>query len=161
MLAKKLGADEVINYHLEEVDDYVSRLTKNQGFDVVFDTVGNDNLPIGFQACKVGGHVVTTSVQDKVDLNIAFGRRLTLHFINMFCPMLATDVPEDQRLVLNKIADIVSQEQLRPLLDPHYFQFKHAALAHELAASGTAIGKVVLLNDEESFCIEKISKKVC
>ncbi len=40
-LAKMFGADEVINAKEENVEAYVQRLTKNQGFDIVFDTVGD------------------------------------------------------------------------------------------------------------------------
>lgn len=54
-LAKKLGADEIIMYRSEGVPEYVARLPANKGFDVIFDTVGGENLDRSFEAAREGG----------------------------------------------------------------------------------------------------------
>src|SRR3989338_5376316 len=59
-LAKSLGADEVINAKEENVEKYVTRLTGDRGFDIVFDTVGGQNLDKSFIAAGINGSVVTT-----------------------------------------------------------------------------------------------------
>ena len=43
-LAKDLGADEVINYGELEVEEYVQKFTSGIGYDLVFDTVGENAL---------------------------------------------------------------------------------------------------------------------
>jgi NADPH2:quinone reductase len=52
-IAKSLGANEVINYRTETVDDYVKRLTQGNGFDVVFDTIGGSNIDTSIAAVSL------------------------------------------------------------------------------------------------------------
>ena len=47
-VVKKLGADFVIRADLEKVEDYANKYTANKGFDIVFDPVGGNNLPVSF-----------------------------------------------------------------------------------------------------------------
>ena len=47
--ARELGANETILYRGLSVDDYVKKYTDGRGYDVVFDTVGGDNLDASFQ----------------------------------------------------------------------------------------------------------------
>ncbi|WP_281559342.1 alpha/beta fold hydrolase [Thalassomonas sp. RHCl1] len=145
-LALKMGADGIIHYHTEDVEEYVSRITGGCGFDLVFDTVGNENIPVAMQACTVGGHVVTTLANNKVDLKIASGRRLNLHFINMLWPMLSGRETEAHGKILKQLTPLVEAGKLTPLLDSQSFLFEQAGLAHEFAASGEAVGKVTLVN---------------
>lgn len=49
-VVKSFGATEVINAKEEDVEKYVARLTHNQGFDIVFDTVGGLNLDKSLRA---------------------------------------------------------------------------------------------------------------
>jgi NADPH2:quinone reductase len=50
--------------------------------------------------------------------------------------------------ILSKIAHLVDQGQVRPLLDAKSFTFADVAAAHAYSGSGAAVGKVVL---EQSF----------
>jgi NADPH2:quinone reductase len=45
-IARQLGADEVINYREQSVEEYVAQYTKGKGFDVVFDTIGKRLQPL-------------------------------------------------------------------------------------------------------------------
>ncbi|WP_052298048.1 alpha/beta fold hydrolase [Moritella sp. PE36] len=146
-LARELGVDDTVNYKMEEVEDYVNRLTGGCGFDLVFDTVGNSNIDKSLSACKVGGHVVMTLADGNVDLTIAAGRKLNLHFINVLWPMLSGRDTESYRYILKKIKTLIERDELKPLLDDKQFSFEHAEFAHQFAASGAAIGKVILVNE--------------
>lgn len=42
--ARALGADDIIFYKDESVEDYKQRLTGGKGFSLVFDTVGGGNV---------------------------------------------------------------------------------------------------------------------
>jgi NADPH2:quinone reductase len=61
-VARRLGADEVINFRGEKVEAYVKRLTSGFGFDVVFDTVGGKNLTASMEAARSNGRLVTTNL---------------------------------------------------------------------------------------------------
>ena len=68
VVARSLGADETINYQTESVAAYVERLTKGQGFDAIFDTIGGSNLANSFDAAKTNGRISTTNGQSSADL---------------------------------------------------------------------------------------------
>jgi len=58
-IARELGADVTINYRQTPVEEFVAKHTNGQGFDIIFDTVGNDNLQDAFKAAKLNGTVVS------------------------------------------------------------------------------------------------------
>ncbi len=68
-LAASLGADETINFREEKVEAYIDRLTAGRGFDVVFDTVGGNNLPASFAAAAENGRIATTNARTTQDLS--------------------------------------------------------------------------------------------
>ena len=66
-IALNLGADVAIDYRQTSVEEFVAEHTDGNGFDVVFDTVGNDNLQNAFKAARLNGTVVSIvslSLQD-------------------------------------------------------------------------------------------------
>ncbi len=143
-LAKSLGADEIINAKEEPVDAYVQRLTSNQGFDVVFDTVGGPNLDKSLQAAGNNGIVVTTAARSSHDLNPMHNKGLSLHVVFMLLPLLNNTLREEHGTILNKIAALVDQKKVKPLVDSHRFTLETVSQAHHLLESGQAHGKVVL-----------------
>jgi NADPH2:quinone reductase len=72
----------------EKVEAYVDRLTAGKGFDVVFDTIGGNNLPTSFAAAAESGRVATTNARTTQDLATLHARALSLHVIFMLLPML-------------------------------------------------------------------------
>lgn len=143
-IAHNLGADVTINYRQKPVEDFVTEHTDGQGFDVVFDTVGNDNLQNAFKAAKVNGSVVSLVSLSCQDLTYLHAKGLTLHLVYMLLPML-TGINRDRHSeILRQIAQLVDEKKLQPLLDNHSFSFAEATAAHAHAESGKAIGKVVL-----------------
>ena len=66
-LAKKLGADHVIQADKETVDDRVKSITSGKGVDVVVDTVPLDTGPIvdAVECVRLGGKIVLAGVKDK------------------------------------------------------------------------------------------------
>ena len=81
--AKKLGADEVINYReVDSISARVRELTDGQGVDVVFDCVGADVWHENMLCLKQEGRLVITGVtsgsRTPMDLSILHGRPLHL-----------------------------------------------------------------------------------
>ena len=143
-IARSLGADVTINYRQSSVAEFVAKHTGDKGFDVVFDTVGNDNLQNAFQAAKLNGTVVSTVSLSKQDLTLLHAKGLTLHLVYMLIPMLHQINRAYHGEILSQLTRLVDKGQVRPLIDACSFTFDHVAAAHAHAESGMAIGKVVL-----------------
>lgn len=143
-IAHRLGADVTINYRHHPVEEFVAEHTNDQGFDVVFDTVGNDNLQNAFKAAKLNGTVVSIVSLSQQDLTLLHAKGLTLHLIFMLIPMLFSMGRAHHGEILSKLAQIVDEGKIRPLLDSKTFSMAEVASAHQYAESGQAIGKVVL-----------------
>jgi NADPH2:quinone reductase len=143
-VARELGADEVVYYTQEAVEEYVERLTRGRGFDVVFDTIGGANLDVALQGARLNGTVVSIVTMESHDLSIMHVRGLTLHVVFMLIPMLHNVGREHHGFILRSIARYADAGFLKPLIDPRRFTLAETGEAHHYAESGTAIGKVVV-----------------
>ena len=145
-IAKKLGAKDAINYKQESVADYVGRLTNGRGFDVVFDTIGGENIERSFEAAAHYGEVISieSSGKESYALGPMHGKSLSLHFVLMLLPMLRNVDRPRHGEILRKVAELVDSGKLKPLVDPKQFTFNEVGAAHDHLESGKAIGKVVL-----------------
>lgn len=143
-IASQLGADVAIDYRQTSVEDFVAQYTDRAGFDLVFDTVGNDNLQNAFKAAKLNGTVVSTVSRAKQDLTLLHAKGLTLHLVYMLIPLLSNVNRSYHGRILTQMADLVDRQQVRPLVDSKSFTFSDVAAAHICAESKKALGKIVL-----------------
>lgn len=143
-IAQQLGADEVIDYRQQSVEEYMNQHTNGRGFDVVFDTIGNDHLQTAFKAAALNGVVVSLVSLSQQDLTLLHAKGLTLHLVFMLIPMLHNIGRAYHGEILSKLAHLVDSGIVRPLIDVESFRFADVALAHQRAESGQAIGKIVL-----------------
>jgi len=146
-LAKSLGADVVIDYKKQTVEEYVREYTGGAGFDVVFDTVGGANLAASFQAAAAGGSVVCIAARGTHDLTMVHSKGLSLHVVFMLLPLLTGYGRAHHGEILRRLAGLVEGGRIRPVLDPDVFSFSQVANAHKKLELGRAIGKIVLIND--------------
>lgn len=146
-IGTRLGADVTINYREESVHDYVQKYTDGKGFDVVFDTVGGENLDRSFEAAAVHGTVAAIAARSTHDLSPVHSKGLSLHVTFMLLKILNKDMHKQYGEILKKVAKVVEEGKLRPLVDPNMFTFDEVSKAHEYMESGKAIGKIVLKND--------------
>lgn len=133
-----------INYKETSVTQYVSEYTYGDGFDVVFDTVGGDNLDQSFRAAIMEGDVVTTVARSTHDLSLMHSRSLSLHVIFMLLPMITGEGRSVHGTILNQVASLVDKDKLAVLLDERRFDYTEIAEAHRYWASGQAMGKIVM-----------------
>ena len=143
-IAKSLGADEVINYKKEAVEDYVQRLTDGKGFSVVFDTVGGKSLDDSFAAASIKGQVVSINTRSTHDLSLMHGKSLTLHVVFRALPLLTGLGIESERARLAALVQLVEKGQLKPLIAEKTFGIHQVADAHAYLDSGAAKGKILL-----------------
>lgn len=146
-VAKQLGAKDCFLYRSESVADYVNKATKGRGFDLVFDTVGGDNIQRSFEAAALNGTVVSVSTRCKQDLSLMHAKGLSLHVVFMLIPLLYDIAREGHGRILRQLAQLVDAGELTVLLDQQNFPFHEVAKAHEYFETGAAIGKVILLNN--------------
>ena len=147
-IARRLGADEVINYREESVDAYVQRLTGGRGFDAVYDTVSGPVFDQSLNATRIRGRVVTVftgTESTTLDLMNAFIKAATVHTQNMSIPLITGEGRAQHGEILREAAILVDAGKLKPLLDPNHFTFAQANEAHALFESGKHVGKIVLL----------------
>ncbi len=145
-IAKELGADDIINYRNETVDDYKQRLTEGKGFDVVFDTIGGENLDKSLKAVKSSGQVISIVGNNQHDLSPMHMKGLSLHLVFMLLPMLTGEGRAHHGMILKKVAELVDKGIVKPLIHKERFQFNQANEAHALFAANKHLGKIVLEN---------------
>lgn len=144
-IAMDLGADKAINYRQQSVEEYVKECTgEQQGFDLVVDTIGGENLDASLAAAKVNGSVVTIIAMNQHDLSPMHLKGLSLHVVFMLIPMLYGTGRAVHGEILRLAAGMVDSGTLRPLVDPEQFGFDQVDAAHKKLLSGKAVGKVVL-----------------
>ncbi|MCH7919511.1 MAG: zinc-dependent alcohol dehydrogenase family protein [Planctomycetes bacterium] len=142
--ARSLGADEVIDYREHTVAEYVQQHTHGEGFDVVFDTVGDDNLTGSFEAVRPGGTVVTIAARSTQDLTPLHGKSITLHCVFMGLPLITGKGRAHHGDILIRLARLIDSGRIRPLIDPKVFAFKDVGKAHQKLQDGKAMGKIAL-----------------
>ena len=142
-LVQKLGAT-AINYRTEKVTDYVEQHTQGKGFDVIFDSVGGENLANSFEAAALNAQVSTTVSLLKMDLSAAHFKGLSLHVVFMLIPMLHNHQRKAHGNILIKLAEMVDNGHLQVILDKTRYTLTEIGKAHGQLASGKAIGKVVV-----------------
>ncbi|MEM9462833.1 MAG: zinc-binding dehydrogenase [Myxococcota bacterium] len=146
-IARRLGADDIIFYRSESVDDYVRRFTDGRGFDVVYDTLSGANFERSLQAVRIRGRVATVFTgtdSTTLDLTQAFVRALTVYAQNMSIPLITGEGREHHGEILGKVAELVDAGKLEPLVDPHRFDFSQANEAHAFFEANEHVGKIVL-----------------
>lgn len=143
-IAESLGADHGINYQRESVESYVEEHTGGTGFDVVFDTVGGENIERSFEAVKPGGTVVTIAARSTNDLTLMHQKDLTLHAVFILLPSITGEDRKSIGGILESVSLLSEAGELRPYIDEREFEFTEVADAHRLAESGKHIGKIVI-----------------
>ncbi|MBK1856065.1 zinc-dependent alcohol dehydrogenase family protein [Verrucomicrobiaceae bacterium 5K15] len=142
-LINDLGA-KPINYKTESVEDYVESHTDGAGFDLVFDSVGGENLLNSFEAAALNGQIATTVSMCELDLTPAHMKGLSLHVVFMLIPMLHHHQRSEHGRILAELAKIAEAGALRVVLDENRYSLEQANEAHARLESGKGMGKVVV-----------------
>lgn len=125
-LAKKLGADEVIDYKLNDI------ATIAKDIDLVADTAGGDAQAKLFQVLKPGGKLLTIATQPSQDLAAQY---------NVIAYFVASNISPEN---LKHGIDLIKAGKFVPIVSKT-FKLEYAAIAQDFLAAGGVNGKVVLL----------------
>ena len=145
-LIEQLGATG-INYKTESVEQYVDQYTDGSGFDLVFDSVGGENMLKSFEAAALNGQVASTVSLCELDLTLAHFKGLSLHVVFMLIPMLHNFKREQHAEILANLTQIVESGGLKPVLDEEQYSLEQTGQAHARLESRQAMGKVVIENE--------------
>ncbi|TGN42005.1 quinone oxidoreductase [Marinobacter confluentis] len=143
-LARDLGADDIIFYREESVEDYKQRLTDGRGFSLVFDTVGGQNIDRSIEGAAINGRICSINTRSTHDLTLMHAKSLTLHVTFRSLALLHGIGMEDQPRLMKVLSDALEQGGVRPLIDGQRFAFTEIGEAHRRIESGEAVGKILL-----------------
>ena len=141
-----LGADATVDYTATDVRTYVNEHASGDGFDIVFDPVGDDHLETAFEAVRPYGTVVTTESSSTQDLSPMHANSLELGVVLVILPVLLGERQERIGEELTDIAALVDNGAIKPHIHER-FSFDEVADAHRLAESGNFQGKLLVIND--------------
>ncbi|HWV70545.1 MAG TPA: NADP-dependent oxidoreductase [Pseudosphingobacterium sp.] len=125
-LAKSLGADEVIDYKLQDLASIAKDV------DLVADTAGGDAQEKLFQVLKPGGKLLSIATPPSQEL--AARHHVKAYFV-------ASDISPRS---LQKGIDLLAEGKFKPIVSK-VFKLEEAALAQDFLTAGGVNGKVVLL----------------
>lgn len=134
--AKRLGADEVINYQQDSFEERVKALTQGRGVHVVFEHIGPQTWEGSLRCLAKGGRLVTCGATSgpsvPLDLRYVYSRHLTI-----LGSMMGT------RAELDAVARLVWARALTPVVDT-VFPLREARAAQERMLARDVFGKLVL-----------------
>jgi NADPH2:quinone reductase len=144
-LVKSWGADEVIIYTQEDVQERVKQITANQGVDLVFDTVGGDVFAQSIALTSYFGRIVTLLDPGDVDWAEARMRNLQISFELMLTPILRQlDAARDRHIaILKQCAQWIDAGTLQ-IHVAQTLPLSAVQQAHITIEQGHCTGKIVL-----------------
>jgi len=135
--ARRLGADEGINYNKDDVVRRALEATGDRGVDVIIDPVGAALWEKSLASLKPGGRLVCCGFTGgnlvQMDVRQVLGRRLSI----------LGSGPIGAKGEVLKVMECVRRGQFRGVVD-RTFDLKDAALAHQVMESRDFFGKLVL-----------------
>lgn len=142
-----LGADLIINYREQPLDETVMDLTGGRGVDLVFDTVGpavfRQSLPL---LAEYGSIVTILDPGDALVTSEARNRNLSIAFTLMLTPALKDleDALAHQGEILRLGGEWMSEGRLKVRVS-RMLELEDAPAAHALIEEGHTLGKLVLM----------------
>jgi NADPH:quinone reductase-like Zn-dependent oxidoreductase len=134
-----------IDYTASTPAEYVHEHTADEGFDVVYDTVGGATLDASFVSVRpYTGHVVSALGWGTHSLAPLSFRGATYSGVFTLMPMLGGKGRAHHGEILAQVAKLVDAGQLRPLVDSERFTLDQAGAAHARVTSGQAVGRIVV-----------------
>ncbi|MDE3819652.1 quinone oxidoreductase family protein [Sinorhizobium meliloti] len=147
-LVRKLGAELVINYRSEKVEEALHSWRGEPGANVVFDFVGHGNFAESFRHTGSYGRLVNTVVSDwPVGGNgPAEWKNMDISFVNIGLPQISRDHAQRlrQTVALKRIAELVDRGGLRAHID-RVVSFSGVGEAQRALEAGETMGRPVLL----------------
>jgi NADPH2:quinone reductase len=133
-----------IDYRSASVEQYVLDYTGNDGFDIVYDTVGGETLDASFKAVKqYSGHVLSCLGWGSHSLAPLSFRSATYSGVFTLSPLLTGRNHAHLGEILTQAATLADEGKLSPLLNDRHFSTADIDSAFAVVARGS-LGKVAI-----------------
>lgn len=145
-VAKDLGADIIINYNDAQPQNWTATSPSGQGYDVIFNTPGAPTIDNAVAAAAFEGRIV--DILGDFPTKPGFQSKW-LSFKSLFAghEILAGTHPSHVGEILGKVSALVTEDKIKPVLDPQHFGFSNVGAAHDYTETKSPMGKVVLIQD--------------
>lgn len=147
-----LGADHVIDRKTEDFVERVRAITNNRGVDIILDPVGQDYLGKNIASLASKGRLVSIGLLSGRKGELDMGRVLVKR-LRLIGSVLRSRAVEEKLEIAAQLREkawpLFDTGELRPVIHGT-MAIEQAQKAHELIASNTTIGKVVLTIGEEA-----------
>lgn len=143
--AKKLGADELVDYSDGELKEKVKELTGGAGADVIYDPVGGDLFDQCCRCINWNGRLLVIGFTSgripacKANLALLKGSSMVGVFLGRF----RQQEPAAYEQNFRELFDLYQAEKIKPLIT-RKFPLKEYAAAFNVFTERRALGKVVL-----------------
>jgi NADPH:quinone reductase-like Zn-dependent oxidoreductase len=136
ILAKKLGADFIIDRSIKDVTLEVLRLTNQVGVDAVIDHVGAKTWPVSLEVLRVKGRMVScgTTTGGEAMVNIR-------SFYSKEAQIISAYLGSKSQLV--SLHKFMKLKKIRPIIDS-VFDLKDVKDAHQRMEESNQFGKILL-----------------
>jgi NADPH2:quinone reductase len=144
-IARRRGADTLINYSQRNLKDTLKELTGGKGVDVIYDPVGGDLFDQCVRAVNWNGRILVvgfaSGVIPKYPTNLALLKGCQL--VGVFWGEFRKREPQHYRVNCNALFDLYAQGRLKPLLGG-VFPLEQFVSALNLFINRQTVGKIVL-----------------
>lgn len=144
-VARQAGADELINYHDEDVRERLKTLTKGQGVDVIIDPVGGDLFETVFRSIAWNGRMLVIGFASgtipSLPANLPLLKGAAV--IGVFWGAFAQRQPQDNVANFQQLFAWYAQGKLKPLVS-QIFPLEETAAAINTLGARKAVGKLVI-----------------
>lgn len=145
-LAKKLGADQTINYKTtSDWDEEVLKMTDNEGADIIFENGGAQTLRKSFECIAFGGLINCIGyLSGKED---AIGDRTNTNVLALKRNVTLKGLLNGSKERLEEMLRFYDEKKIHPIVDK-VFTFDESKEALIYLFKGAHFGKVVVKVDE-------------
>ena len=134
-----------IDYTRLSVEEYVKEYTNEEGFDIIFDTVGGTTLDASFKAAKqYSGHVISILGWGTHSLAPLSFRGGTYSGVFTLYPLISGKGRKHHAEILGEATRLIEAGKIKVLLDPNKYTFETTEDAHLAIVNKKATGKVVV-----------------
>ncbi|HEY7173020.1 MAG TPA: NADPH:quinone oxidoreductase family protein [Vicinamibacterales bacterium] len=148
------GADLAINYQTTDVVAAVKAATDGRGADLIVDPIAGPALVQSLGSIAYRGRItlVGTASRDRSTPELWPLMRQCASLIGVFLGGDLDRQPERTRTMIERLIDECASGKLPPVID-RIFPLSEAAAAHAYVESRRAVGRVVLVPDDERAAV--------
>ena len=139
-----------INYKNLSVDEYVAKYTAGEGFDIIFDTVGNEILDASFRAAKqYTGHVLSILGWGSHSIAPLSFRGATYSGVFALYPLISGKGRGHHAEILTNATKLIEAGKIIPMVDATHYSLETISEAYLSLEQRTAKGKVIVDVNED------------